>query len=137
MARKKGVKKSNLAKFEDFKIWYFTPQSEREPDETYILGFSQKHDITRKTLYDWMERKEFKDALDEHLKEIELRANRIRVVLYHKALEGNINAIRLFLEYEKQFGTKLKLEGNVSFTGDDIAKAYLANANANKDNVEK
>jgi len=135
MARKKGVRKVNETKFEDFKVWYFTPQSEREPDEMYLLGFSQKNNISRRTLYDWMEQKEFKDAVDNHLKEIEARANRIRVVLYHKALEGNINAIRLFLEYEKQFGTKLKLEGNVSFTGDDIAKAYLANAN--KDNVEK
>lgn len=124
---KKGVKKVNDAKYEEFKIWYFTPQSEREPDETYLLGFATKNKISRKTLYNWMETQDFKDSIDKHLNELDLRANKIRVVLYHKALEGNINAIRLFLEYEKQFGTKLKVEGNVSFTGDDIAKAYLEN----------
>jgi hypothetical protein len=125
--RRKQTKVSSAmtAQYEDFKQWYILPVAEREDNEKDQQAYAISRGIGRKTLSLWVTIPDFITFLNNHLAKIEERADKVRLVLYNQALAGDVKAIRLFLEYEKSFAQKIKVDGNVVVTGDDIAKAYL------------
>ncbi len=127
MAARKQTKVSPAYQkdYEDFKQWYITPVDQREDTETTVRDYAKSKNIGRRTLNLWTTTPDFKEFLANYLSAVETRADKVRLVLYNQALAGDVRAIRLFLEYEKSFAQKIKVDGNVVVTGDDIAKAYL------------
>lgn len=127
MAPRKQTKVSSAyqTQYEDFKQWYITPIETREDNEKDMQAYALSKGIGRRTVLLWTTTPDFKQFLSTWLRDIEDRADKVRLVLYNQAMKGDVKAIRLFLEYEKSFAQKIKVDGNVVVTGDDIAKAYL------------
>jgi len=124
----KAPREDFKSKFDAFFIWYITPAEDRLPDERTGPDYRSKYKIPERTYYNWIHTQLFKDYMKEYFsKNQELRIGRIRQAMFQKALDGDVQAAKLFYQYDARLSDKidLELEGNLKVDGKVEAQVSL------------
>lgn len=96
-----GFSMAHQQKIDYFVAWFVTPWFERPKDELTLTALSQKIGISRQILYDWQRCDYFKAEVERLTKaDVAHRIKNVKSALYQKACEGDVQAIKLFKEWE-------------------------------------
>lgn len=126
--KKKGSKHSNSVKlkadeYNRFITWTATPKEYRDEDEKEQKDFALKYHLDVSTLSLWKRDPAFWSAVNSRYSEIVDRCvSDVRHTLQQIAKTGeNVQAIKLFLQYEKQWSEKIVTEhqGKVELSPED------------------
>lgn len=118
----KDTKRVREDEYQRFITWTATPREYREDDEKDQKDFAVKYDLDVSTLSLWKRDPAFWAEVNKRYSEITDRiATDIRHILQRTAKEGNVSAIKLYLQYEKQWSEKIVTEhrGKVEIAPED------------------
>jgi hypothetical protein len=95
----------------DFIEWLVTPEAERQP--RYAKEWAAERGVHEKTPQAWKRDRWFRAAWDMRLQQLNINPDRVQKLvdaIYDKALKGDVQAQKLYLEYAKGFMPQQRIE---------------------------
>ncbi len=114
------------ADFYAFLAWFLTPREYRDPNERNAADYSRNHNIATRTLWGWTNTPLWESECRRYFRRyLKSRTDMVRNALFEKAAEGDVQAIKLFLQYEHDWAPKeqVEVQGKISLT--DFHKARM------------
>lgn len=121
--------KAKLIEYNEFLLWVVTPRTLRELDERDLTAFSKKHNVSRETLYTWMDSERFvKDIKMMNRNSKVVRLQEVKNAIYETAvLKRDVQAQKLFLNYEEGWHEKSEVIHGVDEKQVAAFEALMAN----------